>query len=290
MQACAFCRIVRGEDADAVIVWEDELTVAFAPLKPATRGHTLVVPKAHVARLWELSERDAAAIMSTTLAVSRSLRETLQPDGLNIIQSNGAAATQTVDHVHVHVVPRWRWDRMTLRWPRTGAQTRAQQRLSAARLREDLDLATTADLPFGTPEDRRQHLSFIQSVVSRMASASASAKTWLLPIVTAAYGYAFVQHDWVVGALGMAAVAVFALLDANYLKQERSFRKLYDLVAQGGSVPSFSMNPTVAGPSERANANYWPDLQDWRSWAIAPFYLPLLAVGGALVTYIALTC
>ena len=50
------------------------------------------------------------------------------------------------------------------------------------------------------------------------------------------------------------------------------------------------MNPTVAGPSEQAKVNYWPDLQDWRSWAIAPFYLPLLAVGGALVAYITLSC
>ena len=52
MLGCAFCRIVRGEDTEAVIVWEDESTIAFAPLKPATRGHTLVVPKAHAARLW----------------------------------------------------------------------------------------------------------------------------------------------------------------------------------------------------------------------------------------------
>ena len=286
MQACAFCRIVRGEDVEAVIVWEDQHTVAFAPLKPATQGHTLVVPKEHATQLWDLSKNDAAAVMSTTLTVSQSLRQTLQPDGLNIIQSNGAAATQTVAHVHVHVVPRWKRDRMTLRWPRMGAQTRSQQRITADRVHKEMQSATAAGVPAGTPEDRRQHLSFIQSVISRMASASASAKTWLLPIVTATYGYAFVQHNWIVAALGMAAVAVFALLDANYLKQERSFRALYDEVARGGVVSAFSMNPTVAGPSKSANQNYWPDLQDWRSWSIAPFYLPILAVGSGIVAYI----
>lgn len=290
MDACAFCRIVRGDDADAVIVWEDDRTVAFAPLKPATRGHTLVIPKTHTPRVWDLSEEDAAAVTRTTLAVSKSLRESLRPAGLNIIQSNGAAATQTVDHVHVHLVPRWPRDRMTLRWPRTGAQTRDQQRVTAAPVREAMGRWTIADLPVSSPEDRRQHLSFIQSVISRMASASASAKTWLLPIVTAAYGYAFVQLSWPIAVLGIAAVAVFALLDANYLKQERSFRDLYDHVARGGDVPPFSMNPTVAGPSDRAKVNYWPDFQDWRSWAVAPFYLPLLAIGGALIVYIALSC
>lgn len=290
MEACAFCRIVHGEDADAIVIWEDDSTVAFAPLHPATRGHTLVVPKTHVSRVWDLSQEDAAAVMDTTVALSRSLREALQPDGLNIIQSNGTAATQTVNHVHVHLVPRWSGDRMTLRWPRTGAQTRARQRVTAERVREEMEHSRLGNLPVSSPEDRRQHLNFIQSVISRMASASASAKTWLLPIVTAAYGYAFVQRSWPIAVLGMAAVAVFALLDANYLKQERSFRGLYDHVAQGGVVPPFSMNPTVAGPSDRAKVNYWPDFQDWRSWAIAPFYLPLMIVGGGLVVYITLGC
>ncbi|TDN42288.1 hypothetical protein EDF64_11365 [Curtobacterium flaccumfaciens] len=88
----------------------------------------------------------------------------------------------------------------------------------------------------------------------------------------------------------MAAVAVFALLDANYLKQERSFRALYDRVASGGAIPPFAMNPTVAGPDDRTEVNYWPDAQDWKSWAIAPFYLPFLFVGGTLVTYILSIC
>lgn len=180
---------------------------------------------------------------------------------------------------------------MTLRWPRAAAQSRDQQRTTAAIIRDDLDgFDFAAAMPVSTPEDRRQHLNFIQSVISRMASASASAKTWLLPIVTASYGYAFVQHSWIIALLGIAAVGVFGLLDANYLKQERSFRNLYDHVAGGGDLPPFSMNPTVAGPIKRAKVNYWPDREDWRSWSIAPFYLPLLLVGGGLVAYILWSC
>jgi len=291
MEQCPFCRIVRGADPHAVVLFEDDRTIAFAPLKPATRGHTLVVPKAHVTQIWDLDRDDATAVMATVVGVAEALRQTLQPEGLNVIQSNGAVATQTVNHIHVHLVPRWQRDRMELRWPRRAAESREQQQVTASRLRQELEsMASTAPLATASAEDRRQHLGFIQSVISRMASASASAKTWLLPIMTAAYGFAFVQHAWPIAVLGITAVAVFGLLDANYLKQERSFRSLYDFVARGGRLPAFSMNPTVAGPSSRAKVNYWPDKQDWKSWAIAPFYVPLILVGGALVAYIVFSC
>ncbi|MFE3279540.1 hypothetical protein [Nocardia sp. NPDC059239] len=81
-----------------------------------------------------------------------------------------------------------------------------------------------------------------------------------------------------IAVVGIIAVLVFALLDANYLKQERAFRTLYDKVTEGGSIPEFSMNPTLAAPAGQ-RSNYWPDWQDWRSWAVMPFYLPLLITG-----------
>lgn len=290
MAACPFCLIVRGEDPNAIVVMEDEATIVISPLAPATRGHLLVIPKAHAPRLWELSPDAAAAVMNTVTRVAGAANQALRPAGVNIIQSNGAAATQTVNHVHVHVVPRWRGDRMMLSWPRRAAESQVQQHDTANVVRGALEAGTQTALPIQTAEDRRQHLNFIQSVVSRMASTSASAKTWLLPIVTVAFGYAFVERDWVIAVLGIVAVLVFALLDANYLKQERSFRKLYDRVARGEQLPPFSMNPTVAGPDGPAKANYWPDRQDWKSWAIAPFYLPMLAVGVCLLLYLAPWC
>jgi hypothetical protein len=78
---------------------------------------------------------------------------------------------------------------------------------------------------------------------------------------------------------------VFGLLDANYLKQERAFRKLYDQVAQGSPIPAFAMNPALASPHGSV-VNYWPDWADLRSWAILPFYGPLLLAGSGIAIWL----
>lgn len=78
--------------------------------------------------------------------------------------------------------------------------------------------------------------------------------------------------------LGVLAVLVFGLLDANYLKQGRAFRELYDGVASGGDIPTFSLNPSLAGHAG-SKVNYWPEWEDIRSWAVAPIYVPLVIVG-----------
>lgn len=147
---------------------------------------------------------------------------------------------------------------------------------------------TTADPPGVlddvSPEDRRQHLEFIQGIVSRMASASASATTWLLPIVTATYGYTLASNDWWVAVLGLVAALVFGLLDANYLEQERAFRRLYDDVARGKPIPKYSMNPALAGTDGRVN--YWPDRPDWTSWSILPVYVPILLAGAGVIALV----
>lgn len=148
-----------------------------------------------------------------------------------------------------------------------------------------------------TPEDRRAHLEFIQAVVTRMAASSASTKGWLLPVVTGTFGFALTKEDASVALLGIASVMVFAVLDANYLNQERAFRCLYDAVAERKDVPPFSMNPSLAAPrtSESAEATGWrrqlgagirswiPPVAVWSSWAIAPFYGSLVLVGLLIV-------
>lgn len=117
-----------------------------------------------------------------------------------------------------------------------------------------------------------------------MSTASSSAKAWVLPIVTLTYGYAVTKQQWWVAVMGLMAVVIFGVLDANYLKQERAFRKLYDNVALGGDIPVFSMNPALAGPAG-AKVNYWPDWEDFRSWAVAPVYGPLLLAGIAIAVW-----
>ena len=114
--SCPFCAIIMGEGW-AREIYRDDHAVAFFPLRPATLGHTLVVPRRHIPDIWELPEADAACLSRTVLRVATALRAAVTPDGLNIIQSNGVAATQTVPHLHVHLVPRWAADAMGPIWP-----------------------------------------------------------------------------------------------------------------------------------------------------------------------------
>ncbi|WP_258574858.1 hypothetical protein [Streptomyces shenzhenensis] len=170
---------------------------------------------------------------------------------------------------------------MTLRWPTGEAEEGPAQDQTLIAIREVLP----SEAGVVSAEDRRQHLSFIQAVVTRMSQASSSSKSWLLPIVTLTYGYAITGKSVLVGLLGCLAVLVFGVLDANYLKQERAFRKLYDEVASGRPIPAFSMSPTLASPSDR-KVNYWPGKPDLRSWAVAPVYLPLMLAGLGVVAWL----
>ena len=92
-------------------------------------------------------------------------------------------------------------------------------------------------------EDKRKHLDFIQAIVTRMSAASTSAKSWLLPVVTATYGYGMTQNAWSVIMLGLGAVVLFMFLDAHYLGQEKAYRALYDAVARDKGIPVFSLDP-----------------------------------------------
>ena len=106
MDDCIFCKIVAGE-IPAHKVYEDERTLAFLDILPASRGHTLIIPKEHAADLEAISPESLCATMRGVQQVDRLLRAKLRPDGMNLFQNNGAAAGQMVFHFHVHLVPRW---------------------------------------------------------------------------------------------------------------------------------------------------------------------------------------
>lgn len=125
--SCPFCEIVAREDPDAREVYRDEHTVAFFPTEPAVLGHTMVIPRAHAADIWELGEGQSRHLSSTCLKIARAIRDSLHPDGLNVIQSNGAAASQSVGHVHVHLVPRMTGDRIGQIWPPESHFSEAQK-------------------------------------------------------------------------------------------------------------------------------------------------------------------
>jgi histidine triad (HIT) family protein len=112
---CIFCGIVSGE-VPGQIVDSDEHTVAFMDINPATRGHALVVPRTHSADLMEIPDEDLAQTMRAARRLAERMREVLEPDGFNILNSSGPAAWQTVFHFHVHVIPRYEDDPLKLPW------------------------------------------------------------------------------------------------------------------------------------------------------------------------------
>lgn len=114
---CEFCAIARGEDQRAQIVCEGEGWVAFFPLSPATPGHTLVIPRVHVADLWKLDDALGADLMAAVIRVGRAIEAALSPEGMNLITSAGETAEQTVFHLHLHLVPRWQRDGFGRIWP-----------------------------------------------------------------------------------------------------------------------------------------------------------------------------
>ena len=117
---CIFCKIVAGE-LPATIVDEDEQTIAFMDINPATRGHALVVPREHSADLLEIELSQLAAVNAAAQRLAARVKQGLGAAGVNLINSCGAAAWQTVFHFHLHVIPRYEDDPLRLPWqPRPG--------------------------------------------------------------------------------------------------------------------------------------------------------------------------
>jgi histidine triad (HIT) family protein len=112
---CLFCKIVAG-DIPSTRVYEDERTIAFMDINPGSRGHLLVVPRAHSADLLEIEAEDLEAVARTAQLLARRVTDKLSADGVNLINSCGALAWQTVFHFHVHVIPRYEGDTLRLPW------------------------------------------------------------------------------------------------------------------------------------------------------------------------------
>lgn len=120
---CLFCRIVAG-DLPARIVAEDELTVSFMDISPATHGHALVVPRRHSEDLYSIGREDLEACMNSAQELALRARDRLGADGVNLLNSCRPDAWQTVFHFHVHVIPRYQDDPLTLPWvPRAGDES-----------------------------------------------------------------------------------------------------------------------------------------------------------------------
>jgi histidine triad (HIT) family protein len=115
---CLFCKIVAG-DVPAQIIDQDERTVAFMDIAPATHGHVLVIPRRHARNLLEIDQDDLEATIDAAQRLAQRISERLGADGVNLWNSCGAAASQTVFHFHVHVIPRYEGDPVRLPWTPT---------------------------------------------------------------------------------------------------------------------------------------------------------------------------
>lgn len=102
---CIFCAIAAGR-APAHRVYEDDRVLIFMDLFPAHEGHALVVPRRHADDLFEIEPEDLAAVAAQSSALAEAQRAVLAPDGIAVMQLNGAAAGQTVFHYHMHLIPR----------------------------------------------------------------------------------------------------------------------------------------------------------------------------------------
>lgn len=127
-----------------------------------------------------------------------------------------------------------------------------------------------------------------------MAAGSGKAKTWLLPIATATYGYAIVQDSWPLALVGVGAAFLFAFIDARYLREERAFRVLFRR-AVAGSVPVYEMNSRAYyGKPNGDEEDLRAENCRWRailpSWSILGFYGPVIAAGLVLFVRFGFSC
>ncbi|MBE3096138.1 MAG: HIT family protein [Planctomycetes bacterium] len=116
MADCIFCKIIAGQ-IPCTKVYEDAACLVFMDINPISPGHTLVVPKKHYEAITEMPAEEAAALYKPIPALAAAVKAALKAEALNVLQNNGRAAGQAVDHLHVHLIPRWSGDGLGFRWP-----------------------------------------------------------------------------------------------------------------------------------------------------------------------------
>ena len=124
---CIFCKIAKGEIHSAT-VYEDSHFTVILDVNPATKGHCLIIPKEHFDNIYDLDGETAGKLFALATCIARAMRDALKCDGLNLVQNNGEIAGQTVNHFHLHLIPRYEGDGLNPNWP--------QQEISAEQLEE----------------------------------------------------------------------------------------------------------------------------------------------------------
>jgi histidine triad (HIT) family protein len=110
---CIFCKIAAGQ-IPSTKLFEDDRTLAFMDIAPLSKGHLLVIPKEHFETIFEIPTEVYGHLHSVSCTLAKAVKAELNPEGLNVMQLNGKAGNQVVPHVHLHLVPRWEGDGLTI--------------------------------------------------------------------------------------------------------------------------------------------------------------------------------
>ncbi len=115
MNDCLFCKIANGK-MEAITVFETSDFRVVLDKFPAVKGHVLILPKEHFDNIYEMDSETAGKLFALATVVARSMKKVLNCDGLNVLQNNGEAAGQTVNHFHMHLIPRYYNDDVRFSW------------------------------------------------------------------------------------------------------------------------------------------------------------------------------
>ena len=118
MSDCIFCKIIAGDIPSATIYENDECKVILDRF-PSGEGHALILPKNHVANIFEIDPEQAGRLFSLAAKLAKAMKEVLGFEHMNILQNNGTVAGQTVFHFHIHLIPRWEGDGINIGWAPT---------------------------------------------------------------------------------------------------------------------------------------------------------------------------
>ncbi|MDO4295182.1 MAG: HIT family protein [bacterium] len=133
---CIFCKIANGEIPSAT-VYEDETFRAILDLNPASKGHTIILPKDHYKDVCDLGETAAQKILPTAARIGKAMKKSLGCTGFNLVQNNGVSAGQTVFHFHMHVIPRYEGGPAMVSWEQQASNPEELQK-TAEQIRQEL--------------------------------------------------------------------------------------------------------------------------------------------------------
>ena len=106
---CLFCKIINKE-INTEIIYEDDNVLALLDIHPRAPGHAMVIPKKHAENILDLPDDKIEPVFKAVKKVTEMINKTLSPDGFTIGINHGKVSGQAIDHLHVHIIPRWKND------------------------------------------------------------------------------------------------------------------------------------------------------------------------------------